>query len=125
MTPAHRKLTFDDKKFIYNSSLSNLGPSKTFRLRSCLKGGFDKVTGTVVDYKNFKRDMNKFIGNRDAQMIVDKMKKRKEHLPNFSFYVECDKRELICMFWADETSKCNYKEFGDVVSFDATFRTNK
>ncbi|CAI9296532.1 unnamed protein product [Lactuca saligna] len=29
------------------------------------------------------------------------------------------------MFWADETDKLYYKEFGDVISFDATFRTNK
>ncbi|GKA78277.1 hypothetical protein Tco_0784814 [Tanacetum coccineum] len=32
--------------------------------------------------------------------------------------------ELIAMFWADEVSKCNYKEFGDIVSFDATFNNN-
>nr|GEZ81882.1 protein FAR1-related sequence 5-like [Tanacetum cinerariifolium] len=29
------------------------------------------------------------------------------------------------MFWADEVAKCNYKEFGDIVSFDATFNSNK
>ncbi|GJV46738.1 FAR1-related sequence 5-like protein, partial [Tanacetum coccineum] len=26
---------------------------------------------------------------------------------------------------ADEVAKCNYKEFGDIVSFDATYKTNK
>nr|GEV16419.1 hypothetical protein [Tanacetum cinerariifolium] len=26
---------------------------------------------------------------------------------------------------ADEVDKCNYKEFGDIISFDTTFRTNK
>ncbi|GJQ98158.1 FAR1-related sequence 5-like protein [Tanacetum coccineum] len=33
--------------------------------------------------------------------------------------------ELVAMFWADEVAKCNYKEFGDIVSFDATFNSNK
>ncbi|GJW18643.1 zinc finger, SWIM-type containing protein [Tanacetum coccineum] len=33
--------------------------------------------------------------------------------------------ELVAMFWADEVDKCNYKEFGDIISFDATFQTNK
>nr|GEV27934.1 protein FAR1-related sequence 5-like [Tanacetum cinerariifolium] len=33
--------------------------------------------------------------------------------------------ELVVMFWVDEVDKCNYKEFGDIISFDATFRTNK
>ncbi|GJV16194.1 hypothetical protein Tco_1361517, partial [Tanacetum coccineum] len=32
---------------------------------------------------------------------------------------------LVAMFWADEVAKCNYKEFGDIVSFDATFNSNK
>ncbi|GJW38109.1 FAR1-related sequence 5-like protein [Tanacetum coccineum] len=33
--------------------------------------------------------------------------------------------ELVAMFWADEVAKCNYKEFGDIVSFDAIFNSNK
>ncbi|XP_076926063.1 protein FAR1-RELATED SEQUENCE 5-like [Bidens hawaiensis] len=36
-----------------------------------------------------------------------------------------DDPELIRMFWADETSKSNYLAFGDIISFDATFKTNK
>ncbi|GKB25863.1 protein FAR1-related sequence 5 [Tanacetum coccineum] len=33
--------------------------------------------------------------------------------------------ELTAIFWPDEVSKYNYKEFSDVVSFDVTFKTNK
>ncbi|GJT67911.1 FAR1-related sequence 5-like protein [Tanacetum coccineum] len=32
--------------------------------------------------------------------------------------------ELSRMFWADETMKCKYIAFGDVVSFDATYHTS-
>ncbi|GKA69516.1 hypothetical protein Tco_0775580 [Tanacetum coccineum] len=32
---------------------------------------------------------------------------------------------LVAMFWADKVAKFNYKEFGDIISFDATFGTNK
>ncbi|XP_071727513.1 protein FAR1-RELATED SEQUENCE 5-like [Rutidosis leptorrhynchoides] len=39
--------------------------------------------------------------------------------------VGCSKWELAGAFWADQASKENYKVFGDVVSFDSTFRTNK
>ncbi|GKF89072.1 FAR1-related sequence 5-like protein [Tanacetum coccineum] len=35
------------------------------------------------------------------------------------------KDEQCHMFWADETMKCNYVAFGDILSFDATFDTNK
>nr|GEY08649.1 hypothetical protein [Tanacetum cinerariifolium] len=37
----------------------------------------------------------------------------------YTFYAE------IGGFEADKIDKCNYKEFGDIISFDATFRTNK
>ena len=33
--------------------------------------------------------------------------------------------KLHSVFWADEISKLNYKAFGDVVAFDATYNTNK
>ncbi|GKA34988.1 protein FAR1-related sequence 5 [Tanacetum coccineum] len=44
-------------------------------------------------------------GDSDAQMLIHKIENRKKH--------------------ADEVSKYNYREFGDVVSFDTTFNTNK
>nr|GEW46954.1 hypothetical protein [Tanacetum cinerariifolium] len=40
-------------------------------------------------------------------------------------YYTLPSKELVRLFWADETMKCNYVAFGDVVSFDATFHTNK
>nr|XP_043630250.1 protein FAR1-RELATED SEQUENCE 5-like [Erigeron canadensis] len=66
-----------------------------------------------------------FIGDRDAQMVVDKFRNRKVCLPEFLFDYKCDNNELIGLFWADETMKCNYKEFGDVMCFDATYKTSK
>nr|KAJ0203067.1 hypothetical protein LSAT_V11C500275160 [Lactuca sativa] len=39
---------------------------------------------------------------------------------------QCDENNVLnAMFWADETDKADYNEFEDVMSFDATFRTNK
>nr|GEX78011.1 hypothetical protein [Tanacetum cinerariifolium] len=123
---ARRQLHFDDYIFIHRASMSNLGPTRAHRLKAALVGGYDKVRGTSTDYRNFKRCVNSFIGDRDAQMLVDKMCKRKVHVPEFCFeYYTLPSKELVRLFWADETMKCNYVAFGDVVSFDATFHTNK
>ncbi|GJU02283.1 FAR1-related sequence 5-like protein [Tanacetum coccineum] len=119
------RLEFGEYMFIHRASLSNIGPQKAHRLRVALLGGFDKVRGMPIDWNNFKRGMNKFIGERDAQMLVDKMVKRQLHVPEFSFYHHTIKNKLVRMFWADETMKCNYAAFGDIVSFDATYDTNK
>nr|GEZ47479.1 hypothetical protein [Tanacetum cinerariifolium] len=88
-------------------------------------GWLCKVRGTPNDYRNFKRAVNLFIGDRDAQMIVDKMINWKLHVPEFSFEHHVLHDELVGMFWVDDTMKCNYAVFSDVVSFDATFRTKK
>ncbi|GJV72657.1 FAR1-related sequence 5-like protein [Tanacetum coccineum] len=122
---ARRKLDFSDKVFIHRASLSNIGPTKAHRLRVAFMGGYHKVRGKAIDWKNFRRSLNKYIGPRDAQMLVDKMNDRKKHVPNFSFEYKTVNDELSRMFWADETMKCNYIAFGDVVSFDATYRTNR
>ncbi|GJR63618.1 FAR1-related sequence 5-like protein [Tanacetum coccineum] len=126
LSRARRQLHFDDYIFIHRASLSNLGPTRAHRLKVALVGGYDNVRGTSTDYCNFKRCVNLFIGDRDAQMLVDKMCKRKFYVPEFCFeYHTLPSKELVRLFWADETMKCNYVAFGDVVSFDATFDTNK
>ncbi|XP_052621852.1 protein FAR-RED ELONGATED HYPOCOTYL 3-like [Lactuca sativa] len=93
--------------------------------RASLRGGYEFVKPKVVDYKNLRRDINRVIGYKDAQMIVNTMNDRRAHYPNYSFEFNCQDDVLDCMFWADEMEKAYYAEFGDVISFDATFRTNK
>nr|GEV51051.1 protein FAR1-related sequence 5-like [Tanacetum cinerariifolium] len=125
LSHARRQLEFGEYMFIHLLSLSNIGPQKAHMLRVALLGGFDKVRGMPSDWNNFGHGLNIFIGDRDAQMLVDKMLKRMEHVPEFLFYHHTIKDELCHMFWVDETMKCNYVAFGDIVSFDATFDTNK
>nr|GEZ61175.1 protein FAR1-related sequence 5-like [Tanacetum cinerariifolium] len=100
-------------------------PTLAHQLKVALMGGYDKVRGTPGDYRNFDRVVNLFIGDRDAHMIVDKMINQQLHVPEFSFEHHVLHDELVSMFWADDTMKCNYAVFCDVVSFDATFMTNK
>lgn len=124
MSRENRQLKDSDREFIYKLSKSNIGPTKAHRINSLLKGGYENLNGTVSDYKNFRRDIQKFIGNRDAQMLVDKLTSRKLHVPNFSFEYKVVNSELTCLFWADEISKYSYQLFSDVICFDATYETN-
>nr|GEX39813.1 FAR1 DNA binding domain-containing protein [Tanacetum cinerariifolium] len=102
-----------------------IGPTVAHRLKVALMGGYDKVRRTLDDYRKFKHAVNIFIRDRDSQMIVEKMNNRQHHVLEFSFEHHVFHDELVSVFWADETMKCNYVVFGDVVSFDDTFKTNK
>ncbi|KAJ0906809.1 putative Zinc finger, SWIM-type, MULE transposase domain, FHY3/FAR1 family [Helianthus annuus] len=104
----------------------NIGPVRAFNLMRKIRGGFDKVGVTSTDCKNFKRDINLFIREFDVDMAVQRLMKKKLYLPNFSCEFYCDEKGALAgLFWADEEMKLNYEVFGDVMSFDATFRTNR
>lgn len=120
-----RQMSYSEKEFIVRASTSKIGPTMAHKLRASLRGGYEFVKPKVVDYKNLRRDINRVIGYKDAQMIVNTMNDRRAHYPNYSFEFNCQDDVLDCMFWADEMEKAYYAEFGDVISFDATFRTNK
>ncbi|CAI9285832.1 unnamed protein product [Lactuca saligna] len=120
-----RRLSYKDKEFIVRSSTSNIGATKAHKLQASLQGGYENIGPEAIDYKNFRRKVGNIIGDKDAQLVVDKMNMMKDELHNYTFEYKCVDSVLNAMFWADETDKLYYKEFGDVISFDATFRTNK
>ena len=83
------------------------------------------VNGTVDDFRNWKRDLNVYINESDYQMLVNKMEERKKYVPGFSFECKIQGSQLHSIFWVDEVAKCNYKEFSNIMSFDATYITNR
>ncbi|KAI3814020.1 hypothetical protein L1987_18762 [Smallanthus sonchifolius] len=104
----------------------NIGPVKAFNIMKTMYGGIENVGVTASDCKNFKNDINTYIGEFDADMVVRRLLRKKEFLPNFWFdYQTTDDGALKGLFWADEDSKRNYFTFGDVISFDATYRSNQ
>ncbi|XP_022003594.1 protein FAR1-RELATED SEQUENCE 5-like [Helianthus annuus] len=116
-----RKLDFAAKQFITDCRNANIGPTKAHNIYVVLKGGHQNVRGTTNEFKNFGRDIREFIGDRDAQMVVDKFNERVENKQNYTFNTHIVEKELQLMFWCDGVSKTNYQAFGDVVAFDATY----
>ncbi|XP_021972021.2 protein FAR1-RELATED SEQUENCE 5-like [Helianthus annuus] len=120
-----RKLPFASKQFIHNMSLNRIGPIVSHRVLVSLMGGHHNVRGTPTDFKNWSQSVRLYIGDRDAQLVIDRLKERSESLPDFYYEFVVEKGQLRSIFWADEISKINYEVFGDVLAFDATYHTNK
>nr|GEY34456.1 hypothetical protein [Tanacetum cinerariifolium] len=118
-------MTQGEKMFVVKAATNKIGVTRAYNLLSSMKGGYEYVHGTTGDFKNHQRDVNVFIGESDVQMLIKKMENRKMYVPNCTFQYKVENSKLVAMFWADEVAKCNYKEFGDMVSFDATFNSNK
>ncbi|PWA65993.1 FAR1 DNA binding domain, Zinc finger, SWIM-type, MULE transposase domain, FHY3/FAR1 family [Artemisia annua] len=127
-----RKLTYPKQLLLHQLSNVNLGPVRSFKVMKEMYGGFENIGATSVDCKNFRRDMNNFIGNRDAHMVVEKLLGRAEFFPDFSVEYKQDKddkslvgpaicsdtdfkKRLLTMFHLGEKINCiclRYERYG-------------
>ena len=63
--------------------------------------------------------------NFDADAIIAYMTAKSQMDPDFFFKYEVAEDETMGnLFWSDSMSRADYRYFGDVLSFDSTYRTN-
>ncbi|KAL4591663.1 hypothetical protein LXL04_004633 [Taraxacum kok-saghyz] len=123
---SNRRLTYQQKQLLHDVSGINVGPVRAFKVMKQTQGGYENVGASEVECKNFKRDLSSIIGEGDVDLVLDKLSRKREYLPNYTFEYYEDEHEMLSgLFWADEEGKRNYMAFGDPVGFDATYRTNK
>ncbi|KAD4179767.1 hypothetical protein E3N88_28358 [Mikania micrantha] len=73
LTRKGRHLNFEDIQFVHKMSLNKVGPTVAHRLQTALKGGHHNMRGTRSAFKNVSRDIRMFIGDRDIQLVVQKL----------------------------------------------------
>ncbi|XP_074298924.1 protein FAR1-RELATED SEQUENCE 5-like [Silene latifolia] len=121
-----RELNIVHIKMIVDNSKVNKGPVMIYRMFKEYVRGYQNVGASLEDFKNFSRDIKKFLSEGDAQMLIEHFMKIKRMCPSFYFDFEVDEKgRLSHIFWADPISIKNYLLFGDKTSFDTTFRKNK
>lgn len=104
----------------------NVGPVTTFRLMKQATGGYDNVGAAKQDFKNYQRDLKTIMKDSDGQMFVDYHTTQKRETAGYFFEYELDEEDHLCRaFWADPMGKKNYALYGDMVSFDTTYQTNR
>ncbi|KAH6770461.1 hypothetical protein C2S52_015264 [Perilla frutescens var. hirtella] len=122
----NRNLDYVHQKFILDCARANIGPMKSYRLFKEAVGDYSDIGCTSVEYKNYSLDLKAYIIGVDAQMILNKLFLKRESCSAFTFEYAVDQNDqLTRIFWADPIARKNYTMFGDVVSFDATYSTNR
>ncbi|XP_074298678.1 protein FAR-RED IMPAIRED RESPONSE 1-like [Silene latifolia] len=110
---------------LYNSRLK-IGATKTYKILKEHVNGFENIGASLNSFKNFHRDVKCYIHERDGQMFVDHFKELAVTRPGFFFDYDVDSDgSLSKAIWADGIARRNYSVFGDAVSFDPTYSTNK
>lgn len=96
-------------------------------LYKSLSGYYSDDGATAMDFQNWLRDIKLYVGKHYADMLLQKFKNKNETSDGGFFYeYETDSNgHLARLFWADVRGRKSYEVFGALLSFDATYRTNK
>ncbi|XP_019150575.1 PREDICTED: protein FAR1-RELATED SEQUENCE 5-like [Ipomoea nil] len=122
----NRSMDVQHQIFVLKCARANVGPNRSFRLAREFAGSYSNVGATCVDFKNLKRDLMAFIRTSDAHIVVKKYAKKVDDCPDYVFRYDVDSQDQLCRaFWTDPIAKENFLAFGEVVSFDATYGTNR
>ncbi|QHO43422.1 Protein FAR1-RELATED SEQUENCE [Arachis hypogaea] len=127
MFKKNRELSMHVKDVIERNDQAGIRPSKTFQALADEAGGRSNLKFLEKDVRNYISGKLRINGdNTDAQEMLDYFTRMKEQNPNF-FYDICvySDNSLKHAFWADARSRAAYEYFGDVVSFDTTYKLNK
>ncbi|XP_074271008.1 protein FAR1-RELATED SEQUENCE 5-like [Silene latifolia] len=120
-----RELTLIHKSMIVENSKVNKGPVQSFRMFKEYVKGYQNVGASLEDFKNFWRDVKKFIKGYDAQMMIENFMHKKAMCSSYYFDFDVDDRgRLSRVCWFDPIAIKNYSLFGDMTSFDTTFNMN-
>ncbi|KAJ4787968.1 FAR1-related sequence 5 [Rhynchospora pubera] len=123
---SQRCLTMEDKQTIRDLNDQNVGPSKIAQYLSILKGGRQNVLFRTKDVSNVIGAENKKYLGVDIDSTLLHFQKKKEVDSEFFYAVDADEDGFVRhIFWAEGRSRRAYLEFGDVVTFDTTYNTNK
>ncbi|XP_028068484.1 protein FAR-RED IMPAIRED RESPONSE 1-like [Camellia sinensis] len=119
-------LTLVKKRLEINDQVG-IGVSKNYNSMVVEAGGYESLTFDERDARNnIDRARRMRLGEGDAVTLQKYFLRM--HAQNSSFYymidVDTDFR-IRNLFWADAMSQATYEEFGDIVSFDITYLTNK
>jgi zinc finger SWIM domain-containing protein 3 len=90
-------------------------------------GGGDNLGFTKQDHKNYLRNKRqKALKFREAASLERYFRGRIKENPSYYYAYQLDVEELITnIFWADARMIIDYGHFGDAITFDTTYSTNR
>ncbi|XP_027932713.1 protein FAR-RED IMPAIRED RESPONSE 1-like [Vigna unguiculata] len=123
----NRRLNLQAKRTLDINDQASVRLNKTFRSLVGHVGGFENLDFVECDTRNYIGQQRRVFGKEgDGQILMQHFSTMRE-LNNY-FYYEIDtnaENRIINVFWVDARSKAASMDFGDVVSFDTTYLTNK
>jgi zinc finger SWIM domain-containing protein 3 len=99
----------------------------SYQLMSKQVGGSDNLGFTKRDHKNYLRNKRqRALKFGEAASLEKYFRHQLKESPSYFYAFQLDAEELITnIFWADVRMIIDYNHFGDVITFDTTYSTNR
>ncbi|RYQ85929.1 hypothetical protein Ahy_B10g105572 isoform C [Arachis hypogaea] len=126
LTP-NREMNMYMCRVIERNDEAGVRPSKTSQVLVDEMGDFSKISLMEKDVRNyFSRKVRNVTEEMDARKMLKYFTRIKDMNSDFYFNLELDQiKRFKTIFWAEARSRAAYEYFGDVVSFDTTYKTNR
>jgi hypothetical protein len=127
MMPSQRKISTTQAIEIDLAYESGLRLKDSYQLMSKQVGGGDNLGFTKQDHKNYLRNKRqRALKFGEAASLERYFSNQLKQNPSYYYAFQLDVEQLITnIFWADARMVIDYSHFGDVVTFDTTYSTNK
>ncbi|KAI7731455.1 hypothetical protein M8C21_026879 [Ambrosia artemisiifolia] len=123
---SHRQISGPAKTLIDTLQAAGMGPRRIMSALIKEYGGISKVGFTEVDCRNYMRNNRQRSLEGDIQLLLDYLRQMRADNPSFFYAVQGDDEQCAGnVFWADAKARENYTYFGDTVTFDTTYRSNR
>nr|ABF95759.1 transposon protein, putative, unclassified [Oryza sativa Japonica Group] len=119
-------MTTEEKMLIRTLKECNIPTRHMIVILSVLRGGLTSLPYTKKDISNVRTTINKETSSNDMMKTLEFFRRKKEKDPHFFYEFDLDESKKVKnLFWTDGRSREWYEKYGDVVSFDTTYFTNR
>ncbi|XP_016199945.1 protein FAR1-RELATED SEQUENCE 5-like [Arachis ipaensis] len=123
----YRELTMHAKCVITDNDEGGIKPKKTYLALANEVGGSSNLNFSENDVRNYiTSNLRCSDDNVDFKRMMNYFVRMKEINPNFFYAIDVDDaNKFRSALWVDARCRASYEYYGDVVSFDTTYRRNR
>jgi hypothetical protein len=123
----HKKLDLATKRKLDIDDRAGVHTNKIYNSLVVEAGGYENLIFGEKECRNYIANSRSLrLGTGGATTLRDYFDRMRKVDSDFYFEMDVDDEfRLKNVFWADARSKASYEDFGDVITFDTTYLTNK
>ena len=123
--PSHKHIDVYTKDLIRQLRKNNVNLGKVYSIIGSFFVSVEKVPFMKRTLRNICGKISREQADDDVRKILEVFADICSSDPGFTYVVLADKSSKVKnLMWANGSSRMQYKFFGDVVTFDTTYRTN-